>query len=106
VKYIPKRTVRVKPCKALRRLPSMRAWWANVTVTPEANKTPVFNSGIEKGLIGSIPAGGQVQPISGVGANLLWKNAQKNAKKKQTSERINKTIPIRMPLTTAELWNP
>lgn len=42
-----------------------------MTVTPEASNTPVFKRGIEKGLIGVIPVGGQVQPISGVGARLL-----------------------------------
>jgi len=41
-----------------------------------------------------------VQPSSGVGANLLWKKAQKKAKKKQTSEIINRIIPHRNPFTT------
>jgi len=44
-----------------------------------------------------MPGGGQVQPISGVGARLLWKKAQKKAKKNITSEAINRSIPIRSP---------
>lgn len=44
--------------------------------------------------------GGQQHPSSGVGASLLWKNAQKNAKKKHTSDRINRIIPQRRPFVT------
>jgi len=40
-------------------------------VTPDARRTAVFSRGMEKGLIGLIPVGGQVHPISGVGARLL-----------------------------------
>lgn len=82
------------------RLPSIKLWWAHVTVTPEARRTAVFRSGILNGLIGVIPIGGQQQPSSGVGARLLWKNAQKKAKKKHTSDRMNKIIPQRRPLAT------
>jgi hypothetical protein len=60
----------------------------------------VFKSGTLNGLIGVIPVGGQLQPSSGVGASLLWKNAQKNAKKNRTSEAINRIIPHRNPLVT------
>lgn len=88
------------------RFPSINAWWAAVTVAPEANKTAVFSSGTPNGLIGEIPVGGQQQPNSGVGARLLWKNAQKNARKNKTSDEINKTIPHRSPLDTNEVWWP
>ena len=71
-----------------------------MTVTPDARSTAVFNKGIENGLIALIPAGGHEQPNSGAGARLLWKNAQKNAKKKRTSEAINKIMPHRSPLAT------
>lgn len=60
----------------------------------------MFNSGTLKGLIGVIPIGGQQHPSSGVGASLLWKNAQKKAKKKHTSDRIKSIIPHRRPLAT------
>lgn len=66
-----------------------------MTVAPEARRTAVFNSGIENGLIGRILVGGQEQPNSGVGARLLWKNAQKKAKKKQISDKINRIMPNR-----------
>lgn len=82
------------------RLPSMILWCAHVTVTPEARRTAVFRRGILKGLIGVMPTGGQQQPSSGVGASLLWKNAQKKAKKKHTSDRMNRIIPHRRPLAT------
>jgi len=68
-------------------------WWAHVIVTPDDNRTAVFSSGTRNGFRGVIPVGGQVTPISTVGARLLWKNAQKKAKKKQTSEVINKIMP-------------
>jgi hypothetical protein len=66
-----------------------------VTVAPEARRTAVFSSGILNGLIGRMPVGGHEHPSSGVGARLLWKKAQKNAKKKQTSDRMNRIIPNR-----------
>ena len=71
-----------------------------MTVTPEARRTAVFNKGILNGFSGVIPAGGQQHPSSGVGDKLLWKNAQKNAKKKRTSDVINRIIPHRRPLVT------
>lgn len=88
------------------RFPSISLWCAQVTVTPDASSTAVLRSGTLNGLIGVIPTGGQQHPSSGVGASLLWKNAQKNAKKKQTSERINRIIPQRSPLATYEVWWP
>jgi hypothetical protein len=60
----------------------------------------VFSKGTLNGLSGVMPAGGQQHPNSGVGDKLLWKNAQKNAKKKSTSEVINRIIPHRNPLVT------
>ena len=77
-----------------------------MTVTPEAKRTVVLRRGTEKGLIGVIPVGGQVQPSSGVGAKLLWKKAQKNAKKNATSDVMNKIIPQRSPFTTGSVWKP
>lgn len=86
------------------RLFSNSLWWAHVTVTPEASKTAVFSNGTLNGFSGVIPAGGQQHPSSGVGDNLLWKNAQKKAKKNSTSEVINKIIPHRNPLVTYVVW--
>jgi len=51
-------------------------------------------------LSGVIPVGGQQHPNSGVGDNLLWKNAQKKAKKNSTSDVMNKIIPHRNPFVT------
>ena len=64
----------------------------------EDNKIAVFNKGICKGLNGRIPVGGHNDPISIVGDNLLWKKAQKNERKKNTSEIIKRIIPHRNPL--------
>ena len=64
----------------------------------------MFRRGTEKGLMMVIPEGGHTHPISGVGARLEWKNAQKKPKKKHTSERIKRIIPHRSPLTTNEVW--
>jgi hypothetical protein len=60
----------------------------------------VFSRGTLNGFRGVIPAGGQQHPSSGVGDKLLWKNAQKKAKKNRTSDVINKIIPQRNPVVT------
>jgi hypothetical protein len=52
------------------------------------------------GLKGVTPRGGQVNPISSVGASLLWKKAQKKEKKNITSDVIKRIIPQRNPLIT------
>jgi len=53
----------------------------------------VFNNGTSNASIGTIPIGGHTPPISIVGPNELWKNAQKNEKKNITSDKINNNIP-------------
>jgi hypothetical protein len=58
----------------------------------ESNKI-VFNKGIAKGSKASIPTGGQVPPISIVGAKLEWKKLQNTLKKAITSEITNKINP-------------
>lgn len=93
-------TVSSRAWVVLGRSASINLWCAQVTVTPEAKSTAVFSSGTEKGFRGWIPVGGQLQPNSGVGAKLLWKKAQKNAKKNITSDVINRIIPHRKPLAT------
>ena len=47
------------------------AWWAYVTLTPEAKRMAVFRSGIENGFKGHTPVGGHAHPVSRAGANLL-----------------------------------
>ena len=102
----PKKTVKDKPLIASSLSPLTILWWAQVTVAPELNKTAVFNKGTEKGFKGSTPKGGQHTPISIAGDKLLWKNAQKNDTKNNTSETINNKNPIFNPLTVAFVWNP
>lgn len=106
VKYPPNKQVKAKAWIVSFRLPSIKEWCPQVTVTPEANNTAVFNKGIAKGFSAVTPVGGQLQPNSGAGANLLWKNAQKNAKKKRTSEAMKRIMPHRNPLETNEVWKP
>jgi len=100
VKYIPRRTVIINAWIVFIRLFSRSLWCAHVTVTPDASNTAVFRSGTLNGLRGYTPDGGQQHPSSGVGDKLLWKNAQKNAKKNNTSDVINKIIPHRSPVVT------
>ena len=88
------------------RLPAVSLWWAHVTVTPEASRTAVLRRGTENGLIGVTPEGGHVDPSSMVGDSLLWKNAQKKAKKNSTSDVINRIIPHRSPIVTDFVWCP
>jgi len=100
VKYSPSATVIIRAWTVLARLCSSNLWWAHVTVTPEASRTAVLSKGTLNGFSGVIPVGGHAQPSSGVGDRLLWKNAQKNAKKNSTSDVINRIIPHRSPLVT------
>lgn len=102
MKYPPRRVVHVRAVEASLSFPEVNLWWAQVTVTPEARSTAVLSRGTEKGLIGSIPGGGQVQAICGVGARLLWKKAQKKPKKNMISEIIKRIIPNFSPLRTKE----
>lgn len=53
-----------------------------------------------------IPLGGQIIPNSIVGAKLLWKKAQKNLMKKNTSEVMKRIIPHRNPMVTGYVCNP
>jgi len=100
VKYAPSIIVSTSAWIVFDRLPSISLWWAHVTVTPDARRTAVLSKGTLNGSRVVIPTGGQQHPSSGVGANLLWKNAQKNAKKKHTSDKMNSNIPYRSPLVT------
>ena len=49
--------------------------------------------------------GGQVSLSSTVGHDLVWKNAQKNGAKNNTSDTINKIIPGRNPFVTIFICN-
>jgi hypothetical protein len=62
-------------------------------VAPEQSNNSVFNKGTSIGSKHSIPFGGQIEPISIVGAKAAAKNAQKKAKKNIISETINNNIP-------------
>lgn len=103
---MPRHTVIIRAWIVFIRLFSRRLWCAHVTVTPDASKTAVLRRGTLNGLRGYTPDGGQQQPSSGVGDRLLWKNAQKKAKKNRTSDVINKIIPHRRPVVTYEVWWP
>jgi hypothetical protein len=50
-----------------------------------------------------IPNGGHCAPISTSGLKALWKYAQKIAKKKNTSDIINKATPKFNPFCTAKV---
>jgi len=81
---------------------------AHVTVAPDDSKMTVFSKGTSNGGIAATPVGGQHLPASTLGLSDAWKKAQKNARKKNTSETINKIIPIRNPASTWEEcfpWN-
>ena len=106
VKYIPNPIVTIRPSLKLEWLPAIKAWWDQVTVTPEDNNTKVLSNGTSKGLNAIIPIGGQTLPTSTAGEILLWKKAQKKDRKKKTSETINKTIPQRRPNSTILVCNP
>ena len=66
----------------------------------------VFSNGILIGLNELIACGGHICPSSVVGEILLWKKAQKNEIKKNTSEVMNKIIPVFSPFITMKEWSP
>jgi len=72
-----------------------------VTLTPDDSKIIVFNRGTPNALKTLMPVGGHNVPTSTFGDSLLWKKAQKNDIKKNTSETINRTIPQRIPSSTS-----
>jgi hypothetical protein len=90
---IAKRAVSTNPIIAWVRELATIAWCDQVTVQPDNKRIMVFKNGISQGLKTFIPLGGQIEPMSTVGAKLLWKKAQKKAKKKSISETINSITP-------------
>ena len=82
---------------ALGRSPDRMAWCDHVTVAPDDTRIAVFKSGTSNGSKTSIPTGGQIDPTLISGPRAQWKNPQKNDAKKQTSDRINNSIPICSP---------
>jgi len=106
VNVIPSAMVKANPANALSREPSSSLWCAHVTVTPEDRSVTVLNRGTVYGLGILIPIGGHIQPISGPGDKAVWKNAQKNPTKNIASDIRNKTIPMRSPRQTYEVWCP
>ena len=99
-------TVIQSPCPVWEKLPSIKAWCAHVTLIPDEIRTIVFNRGTWKGLNTLIPNGGHSLPISTFGDSLLWKNAQKKLKKKNTSDTINNAMPQRNPSSVIEVCSP
>merc|ERR1719158_2814711 len=94
------------PCPVWEKFPSIKAWCAHVTLIPDEIRTIVFNRGTWKGLNTLIPNGGHSLPISTFGDSLLWKNAQKKLKKKNTSDTINNAMPQRNPSSVIEVCSP
>jgi hypothetical protein len=81
-------------------------WWDQVSLTPDLRRIIVLSKGIEKGSMGSTPMGGQISPVSMLGHKLKWKNPQKKARKKKTSDIMNHPIPHFRPNSTSRVWKP
>jgi hypothetical protein len=94
VKNTPNITVNIKPNIVFFLSPEIKALCDQVTVAPLDNSIAVFNKGTSNGFNTCIPTGGQIEPKLISGPKALWKNPQKNEKKKQTSDKINNNIPI------------
>lgn len=105
-KIAPREIVENKEKAAHEKFSFKIAWWDQVTVTPEERSKIVFNKGILIGLNVLILRGGHAWPNSMVGEILLWKNAQKNEAKNNTSEEINRIIPVFSPVITIFEWCP
>lgn len=106
VKIAPKETVSRRENFALLKLFLIISWWDQVILTPEDNSKIVFRSGILIGLNELTEQGGHIWPNSTVGETLLWKKAQKKDTKKNTSDAMNKIIPVFNPLITNSEWFP
>jgi len=106
VKYAPRTRVTTRPQTTPFLSWAKSLWWAQVTLTAEERRTTVFSSGIEKASNPTTPTGGQQDPSSTAGPIALWKNPQKNAAKKTTSDKINKIMPCRRPVITFAVWDP
>ena len=76
-KYTPNKIVIIRDWDALEKIPSIRAWCAHVTLTPEERRIIVFIKGAVQELNASTPIGGQEQPNSMLGERLLWKARRK-----------------------------
>ena len=66
----------------------------------------VFKNGIWKGSIEITEKGGQIDPISLLGVNLLWKKAQNQPKKNIISLKIKRIILIFKFVLTSKLCTP
>lgn len=77
-----KTIVKTRPKTASFLLPAVIAWWEYVIVAPEQSNISVFTKGTSKGSKVLIPFGGQMFPISIVGAILAAKKAQKKSEEK------------------------
>lgn len=82
--------------------------WQAVTVTPEESKIIVFKRGTLKGsiIISSKKNGGQEDPKSSAGDQHIWKKAQKKLPKKQTSDKINNSMPLWRNFLKEMVWIP
>ena len=80
------------------------AWWAHVTVTPLARRIQVLSNGTEKGDKATTPLGGHTIPNSTVGIRAASKKAQKKEKKKNTSDKIKRSIPRRSLNSSLWVW--
>lgn len=106
VKVIPNKIVIRRALNDSLKLLLIILWWDHEIEIPEEIRIVVFNRGISNGLNGIIFIGGQIDPISILGDNIEWKNAQKKDMKKKISEIINRIIPIFNPNNTKEEWWP
>lgn len=105
-KYIPNKHVILSDIMACNFMFDRIAWWDHVTDAPDLTKMMVLSRGTFIGLKALIKNGGHVWPISNIGLSLEWKYAQKNEEKNNTSEIMNKIIPIFSPFITIDWWNP
>lgn len=91
---MPNKIVVASAKRARRRSPSRKYPFDKLRVAEDQTRVTKLNSGRPKGLIGFTPTGGHSAPVMVPGAQAICPHAQKNLKKKQTSEVINKITEV------------
>lgn len=103
---MPKRIVTPRRARVRFRSPKRKYPLARFRVAEDHTRVTRLNRGSPSGLIGLTPIGGQQAPTKALGDHAMCPQAQKNLKKKQTSEAIKSTTDVVRQAVTPSVWTP